>query len=132
MAHASVGGPLTLEDQIPGDREQFGQPNRDRFHRGFPRLHISSRLVFFCKSGIKWLHVFQLTAHQLSGLHLENFVSEDLGNTSIHMLQGKVNVEIVEEKKNYTLQPNEQINVHYISLQIKIHNISVQFDRAES
>uniref|UniRef100_A0A8C8DTX7 Vitamin K-dependent gamma-carboxylase n=1 Tax=Oryzias sinensis TaxID=183150 RepID=A0A8C8DTX7_9TELE len=45
------------------------------------------------------------------GLHLENFVSEDLGNTSIHILQGKVNVEIVEEKKNYTLQPNEQINV---------------------
>ncbi|XP_024155240.1 vitamin K-dependent gamma-carboxylase [Oryzias melastigma] len=45
------------------------------------------------------------------GLHLENFVSEDLGNTSIHMLQGKVIVEVVEEKKNYTLQPNEQINV---------------------
>lgn len=53
----------------------------------------------------------QLTIHPLSGLHLENFVSEDLGNTSIHMLQGKVIVEVVEEKKNYTLQPNEQINV---------------------
>lgn len=45
------------------------------------------------------------------GLHLENFVSEDLGNTSISVLQGKVNVEIVEEKKNYTLQPGEQIKV---------------------
>lgn len=45
------------------------------------------------------------------GLLLENFVSEDLGNTSIHILQGKVNVEIVEEKKNYTLQPGEQIKV---------------------
>uniref|UniRef100_A0A8C4GZJ3 Vitamin K-dependent gamma-carboxylase n=1 Tax=Dicentrarchus labrax TaxID=13489 RepID=A0A8C4GZJ3_DICLA len=45
------------------------------------------------------------------GLHLENFVSEDLGNTSIHVLQGKVNVEVVEEKKNYTLQPGEQIKV---------------------
>ncbi|CAG5867391.1 unnamed protein product [Menidia menidia] len=45
------------------------------------------------------------------GLHLENFVSEDLGNTSIHLLQGRVNVEIVEEKKNYTLQPGEQIKV---------------------
>lgn len=45
------------------------------------------------------------------GLHLENFVSEDLGNTSIQVLQGQVNVEIVEEKKNYTLQPGEQIKV---------------------
>lgn len=49
------------------------------------------------------------------GLHLENFVSEDLGNTSIHVLQGKVNVEILEELKNYTLQPGDQIRVqlHY-------------------
>uniref|UniRef100_A0A8C3A5R9 Vitamin K-dependent gamma-carboxylase n=1 Tax=Cyclopterus lumpus TaxID=8103 RepID=A0A8C3A5R9_CYCLU len=45
------------------------------------------------------------------GLHLENFVSEDLGNTSISVLQGQVNVEIVEEKKNYTLQPGEQMKV---------------------
>ncbi|XP_008422324.1 vitamin K-dependent gamma-carboxylase [Poecilia reticulata] len=45
------------------------------------------------------------------GLHLENFVSEDLGNTSIHVLQGQVNVEIVEEKKNHTLQPGDQIKV---------------------
>ncbi|KAM7369066.1 hypothetical protein PAMP_013365 [Pampus punctatissimus] len=45
------------------------------------------------------------------GLHLENFVSEDLGNTSIHVLQGQVNVEVVDEKKNYTLQPGEQIQV---------------------
>uniref|UniRef100_A0A665UUG4 HTTM-like domain-containing protein n=1 Tax=Echeneis naucrates TaxID=173247 RepID=A0A665UUG4_ECHNA len=46
------------------------------------------------------------------GLHLENFVSEDLGNTSIHVLQGKVNVEIVQEKKNYSLQLGEQIKVN--------------------
>ncbi|XP_042364860.1 vitamin K-dependent gamma-carboxylase [Plectropomus leopardus] len=45
------------------------------------------------------------------GLHLENYVSEDLGNTSVSVLQGKVNVEIVEEKKNYTLQPGEQMKV---------------------
>lgn len=45
------------------------------------------------------------------GLHLENFVSEDLGNTSIQVLQGRINVEIVEEKKNYTLQTGEQIQV---------------------
>lgn len=47
----------------------------------------------------------------LAGLHLENFVSEDLGNTSIHLLQGSLNVEIVEEKKNYSLQAGEKIQV---------------------
>ncbi|XP_071769620.1 vitamin K-dependent gamma-carboxylase [Centroberyx gerrardi] len=45
------------------------------------------------------------------GLHLENFVSEDLGNTSVQVLQGQVNVEIVEEKKNFTLQPGEQMKL---------------------
>lgn len=45
------------------------------------------------------------------GLHLENFVSEDLGNTSIQVLQGQVNVEIVDDKKNFTLQTGEQIQV---------------------
>uniref|UniRef100_A0A6Q2YCR2 Vitamin K-dependent gamma-carboxylase n=1 Tax=Esox lucius TaxID=8010 RepID=A0A6Q2YCR2_ESOLU len=42
------------------------------------------------------------------GLHLENYVSEDLGNTSVQVLQGQLNVEIVDEKKNYTLQPGEK------------------------
>lgn len=42
---------------------------------------------------------------------MENFVSEDLGNTSIHLLQGSLNVEIVEEKKNYSLQAGEKIQV---------------------
>lgn len=45
------------------------------------------------------------------GLHLENFVSEDLGNTSIQVLQGQINVEMVDEKKNYTLQSGEQAQV---------------------
>lgn len=42
---------------------------------------------------------------------MENFVSEDLGNTSIQVLQGRVNVEVVEEKKNYTLEPGDKIQV---------------------
>lgn len=42
---------------------------------------------------------------------MENFVSEDLGNTSIQLLQGRVNVEVVEEKKNYTLEPGDKIQV---------------------
>ncbi|XP_053542679.1 vitamin K-dependent gamma-carboxylase isoform X1 [Ictalurus punctatus] len=45
------------------------------------------------------------------GLHLENYVSEDLGNTSVQVLQGNVKVEIVDEKKNYTLTPGEKMQV---------------------
>ncbi|KAJ1091821.1 hypothetical protein NDU88_004936 [Pleurodeles waltl] len=41
------------------------------------------------------------------GLLLENFVSEDLGNTSVHLLKGEVQVEIVKEEKNYTLKEGE-------------------------
>jgi hypothetical protein len=45
------------------------------------------------------------------GLHLDNYVSEDLGNTSVQVLQGLLNVKIVDEKENYTLQPGEQKQV---------------------
>ncbi|NWS49497.1 VKGC carboxylase, partial [Probosciger aterrimus] len=34
------------------------------------------------------------------GLHLENFVSEDLGNTSLRVLRGEVLVELVEQHRN--------------------------------
>ncbi|XP_030057540.1 vitamin K-dependent gamma-carboxylase [Microcaecilia unicolor] len=45
------------------------------------------------------------------GLYLENFVSEDLGNTSIHLLKGEVAVEIVKEEKNYTLKEGEKMQL---------------------
>ncbi|XP_078421916.1 vitamin K-dependent gamma-carboxylase isoform X2 [Cetorhinus maximus] len=45
------------------------------------------------------------------GLHLENFVSEDLGNTSIQVLKGEVAVEVVAEKKNYTLKEGEKMQL---------------------
>ncbi|XP_006900454.1 PREDICTED: vitamin K-dependent gamma-carboxylase [Elephantulus edwardii] len=45
------------------------------------------------------------------GLHLENFVSEDLGNTSIQLLQGEVIVELVAEQKNHTLQEGEKMQL---------------------
>ncbi|XP_013931392.1 PREDICTED: vitamin K-dependent gamma-carboxylase-like [Thamnophis sirtalis] len=45
------------------------------------------------------------------GLHLENFVSEDLGNTSLHLLKGEVNVEVVSSQKNYSLQEGEKIQL---------------------
>lgn len=47
---------------------------------------------------------------------MENFVSEDLGNTSIQLLQGRVNVEVVEEKKNYTLESGDKIQVRSLLL----------------
>ncbi|XP_075063408.1 vitamin K-dependent gamma-carboxylase [Mixophyes fleayi] len=45
------------------------------------------------------------------GLHLENFVSEDLGNTSIQVLQGEVHVEIVKDTKNVTLREGERMQL---------------------
>lgn len=45
------------------------------------------------------------------GLHLENFVSEDLGNTSLRVLRGKVLVELVEQQQNYSLQEGEGMQV---------------------
>uniref|UniRef100_A0A673N2P0 Vitamin K-dependent gamma-carboxylase n=1 Tax=Sinocyclocheilus rhinocerous TaxID=307959 RepID=A0A673N2P0_9TELE len=45
------------------------------------------------------------------GLYLENYVSEDLGNTSVQVLVGQVNVEMVDEKKNYSLQPGEKMQI---------------------
>lgn len=45
------------------------------------------------------------------GLHLENFVSEDLGNTSIQLLQGEVTVELVAEEKNQTLQEGDKMQL---------------------
>lgn len=47
----------------------------------------------------------------LTGLHLENFVSEDLGNTSLQLLKGEVAVEIVNKQMNYTLQEGDRIQV---------------------
>ncbi|KAL8174141.1 UNVERIFIED_CONTAM: hypothetical protein K2H54_039059 [Gekko kuhli] len=45
------------------------------------------------------------------GLHLENFVSEDLGNTSLHLLKGEVAVEIVNKQTNNTLQEGDRIQL---------------------
>ncbi|KAG7282608.1 hypothetical protein CRUP_018727 [Coryphaenoides rupestris] len=57
------------------------------------------------------------------GLHLENFVSEDLGNTSVQVLQGQVRVEIVEENKNYTLEPGQQMKLPHGAYH-KVHTVS--------
>lgn len=38
-------------------------------------------------------------------------MSEDLGNTSIQLLQGEVTVELVAEQKNQTLREGEKMQV---------------------
>jgi vitamin K-dependent gamma-carboxylase len=44
------------------------------------------------------------------GLVLENYVAAGL-NTTIEVLHGKVNVEVVDQKKNYTLNVGEKVDV---------------------
>jgi vitamin K-dependent gamma-carboxylase len=44
------------------------------------------------------------------GLVLENYVAAGL-NTTIEVLHGKVNVELVDQKKNYTLNVGEKVDV---------------------
>ncbi|XP_025068611.1 vitamin K-dependent gamma-carboxylase [Alligator sinensis] len=57
------------------------------------------------------------------GLHLENFVSEDLGNTSLQLLQGKVTVEIVAEGRNHTLCQGDQLQLPAGAYH-KVHTVS--------
>ncbi|KAG9353838.1 hypothetical protein JZ751_011962 [Albula glossodonta] len=45
------------------------------------------------------------------GLHLENFVSKDLGNASVQVLQGQVTVELVEDKTNHSLLPGDKMQL---------------------
>nr|DBA32113.1 TPA: hypothetical protein GDO54_007857 [Pyxicephalus adspersus] len=45
------------------------------------------------------------------GLFLENYLHEDLGNTSIQVLQGEVNVEFVKDAKNFTLKEGERMQL---------------------
>lgn len=54
---------------------------------------------------------FGYRASCVPGLHLENFVSEDLGNTSLRVLRGKVLVELVEQQQNHSLKEGEGIQV---------------------
>ncbi|XP_067168603.1 vitamin K-dependent gamma-carboxylase [Apteryx mantelli] len=57
------------------------------------------------------------------GLHLENFVSEDLGNTSLRVLQGEVMVELVEQGSNHTLQEGEGLQLPAGQYH-KVHTVS--------
>ncbi|XP_021230711.1 vitamin K-dependent gamma-carboxylase, partial [Numida meleagris] len=45
------------------------------------------------------------------GLHLENFVSEDLGNTSVRVLRGEVLLELVEQGQNHSLHQGDSMQV---------------------
>uniref|UniRef100_A0A8D2PJJ6 Gamma-glutamyl carboxylase n=1 Tax=Zosterops lateralis melanops TaxID=1220523 RepID=A0A8D2PJJ6_ZOSLA len=57
------------------------------------------------------------------GLHLENFVSEDLGNTSLRVLRGKVVVELVEQQQNHSLQVDEGMQLPAGQYH-KVHTVS--------
>ncbi|XP_017600177.1 PREDICTED: vitamin K-dependent gamma-carboxylase [Corvus brachyrhynchos] len=57
------------------------------------------------------------------GLYLENFVSEDLGNTSLRVLRGKVLVELVEQQQNHCLQEGEGMQVR-LGEYHKVHTVS--------
>ncbi|XP_033926481.1 LOW QUALITY PROTEIN: vitamin K-dependent gamma-carboxylase [Melopsittacus undulatus] len=57
------------------------------------------------------------------GLHLENFVSEDLGNTSLKVLRGEVLVELVEQNQNYTLREGDGIQLPAGQYH-KVHTVS--------
>ncbi|RUS88434.1 hypothetical protein EGW08_003830 [Elysia chlorotica] len=57
------------------------------------------------------------------GMNLESYVDKDFGNTSLHVLEGEVIVEILDEGKNYLLKAEESMqipadgyhNVHTVS-----------------
>ena len=51
-------------------------------------------------------------------MYLENFLHEDLGNTSVTLLKGEVMVELVDRGKNVTLQEGDQLQVTVKTLNI--------------
>ncbi|XP_040437349.1 LOW QUALITY PROTEIN: vitamin K-dependent gamma-carboxylase [Falco naumanni] len=57
------------------------------------------------------------------GLHLENFVSEDLGNTSLRVLRGEVLVELVEQHHNRSLREGEGMQLPAGQYH-KVHTVS--------
>ena len=60
---------------------------------------------------ISQLKLFRL----FEGMYLENFLHEDLGNTSITVLKGEVTVELVDRKENITLHEGEKFQVLYVN-----------------
>ncbi|NXS80250.1 VKGC carboxylase, partial [Erpornis zantholeuca] len=59
------------------------------------------------------------------GLYLENFVSEDLGNTSLRVLRGTVLVELVEQQRNLSLQEGEGTQLPAGQYH-KVHTVSAE------
>ncbi|XP_065507672.1 vitamin K-dependent gamma-carboxylase isoform X2 [Caloenas nicobarica] len=57
------------------------------------------------------------------GLHLENFVSEDLGNTSLRVLRGEVLVELVEQNVNRSLREGDGMQLPAGQYH-KVHTVS--------
>ncbi|BFZ17560.1 hypothetical protein BsWGS_20599 [Bradybaena similaris] len=57
------------------------------------------------------------------GMHLENYVQPDYGNTSITVLAGQVIVELMDPKKNITLGPDQSVQIRADSFH-NVHTVS--------
>ena len=62
-------------------------------------------------------------------MYLENYISEDLGNTTIQVLSGKVKVELVERKRNITLEIGDRIQVWQDAFLYQLIKIEIQTKR---
>lgn len=49
-------------------------------------------------------------------MYLENYISVDLGNTTIQVLSGKIMVELIERKRNITLEIGDRIQVRLLMM----------------
>lgn len=104
-----IEGSLDNQTEVVFIADFPGMPSRCRLlPRRRNEMHFSFKCTIAC-----------YVSYISSGLYLENFVSEDLGNTSVQVLQGLVNVEIVDEKKNYSLQPGEKMQVRFSPFHFK-------------
>ena len=56
------------------------------------------------------------------GLFLENYVQEDLGNTSVTVLAGEILVQLVDRQENYTLGVNQSIQVIFSQVATKLNS----------
>lgn len=116
VAAAAAAGAVALAGAAAGAGESVGRTHRRRLHCRLPWYGVGGQ------RGGPWvwggtlrgghpLYFFFFFPFLSPGLHLENFVSEDLGNTSLRVLQGEVLVELVEQHQNRSLQEGEGMQV---------------------
>ncbi|NXR76318.1 VKGC carboxylase, partial [Pycnonotus jocosus] len=96
-----------------------------------PQVNLLWFLWSLCERGQWWIQGTKSPRGSgveyscVSGLHLENFVSEDLGNTSLRVLRGKVVVELVEQQQNHSLKEGERMQLPAGQYH-KVHTVSLE------